>query len=106
MAAQCCIIIGNHSSHVGDVIDVRRCTGVCHRQSEICRKIGEKCGILSHWVGPLLAPWVDPLLDPLQVDHGQVMEVEEIVPQQAHSLNQGLPLVGGGGTISSSGSES
>ena len=39
---------------------------------------------------------LDLLLVPLGVDHEQVMELKEIVPRQAHSLNQGLPLGGGG----------
>ena len=31
MAAQCRIVIRNHGSRVGDVVDAWRCTGVCHR---------------------------------------------------------------------------
>ena len=47
MAAQCRVVIRNRGSHVGDVVDTWRCAGVRCRRSEVCREIGEKCGILS-----------------------------------------------------------
>ena len=47
MAVQCHIVIGNRGSHVGDVVDAQRCTGVCRRRLEVHQEIGEKCGILS-----------------------------------------------------------
>ena len=56
MAAQCCIIIRNCGSRVGDVIDTQRCTGVCRRRLEVRREIGEKCSILSHLLACLGLP--------------------------------------------------
>ena len=45
---------------------------------------------------PLVHPLGCPLGCPLGVDHEQIREVREIVdPQQAHSLNQDLPLAKG-----------
>ena len=49
MAVQCRIIIRNHGSCVGDVIDMWRCAGVHGRRSEVCQEIGEKCSILSQY---------------------------------------------------------
>ena len=64
MAAQCCIVIGNCSGHVGDVVDARRCAGVRRRQSEVRREIGEKCGILSQYPPPRVHVLMDLLACP------------------------------------------
>ena len=56
---------------------------------------------------PLAAPLLDPWAVPLGVDHKQVRDMKEVIDlQHVHSLNQGLPLAKGKGSISCSGSES